>query len=72
MADNDYEYVMKSAQVFHPSFFQSKWRVKLYHLNGTGQWDDMGTGYVSIIKEVLINCLCLGRRVLYKNDVGNK
>lgn len=54
MADNDYDYELKSAQISNPSFFQAKWRVKLYHLNMTGQWDDMGTGHVSIKKEVRV------------------
>ena len=52
MEDNDYDYETKSAQVPHPSIWQNKWRVKLYHLNMMGQWDDMGTGHVSIKKEV--------------------
>jgi len=34
------------------SFQNYKWRVKLYDLNGDGQWDDKGTGFVSIIKDV--------------------
>lgn len=50
--DSDYDYEMKSAHPLSPTIFDSKWRVKLYKLNFTGQWDDMGTGYVSIIKEV--------------------
>jgi hypothetical protein len=49
---NDYEFEIKSAHVIHPSIINSKWRVKLYHLNTHGQWDDMGTGYVSIKREV--------------------
>ncbi|GMH61059.1 hypothetical protein TrLO_g14677 [Triparma laevis f. longispina] len=24
------------------------WRVKLYQLNGTGEWDDLGTGHISL------------------------
>jgi hypothetical protein len=52
MTDNDYEYELKSAHIIHPTIFQSEWRVKLYHLNNQGQWDDKGTGYVSIKKEV--------------------
>ena len=27
-------------------FKTNKWRVKLYHLNENGQWDDFGIGYV--------------------------
>ena len=27
-------------------FETNKWRVKLYHLNENGQWDDFGIGYV--------------------------
>ena len=53
--DNDYEYEIKTAHVVHPSILHSKWRVKLYHLNPQGQWDDMGTGHVSIKKEVNFN-----------------
>jgi len=29
-----------------------KWRVKLYHLNDDGLWDDKGTGHIQIIKKV--------------------
>jgi hypothetical protein len=50
--DSDYEYEMKGKHPINPLIFDSKWRVKLYKLNYTGQWDDMGTGYVSIINEV--------------------
>lgn len=31
----------------------TKWRVKYYKLNNTGEWNDYGTGYVQITKEVL-------------------
>jgi len=34
------------------SFLDIKWRVKLYDLNSDGQWDDKGTGFVFIFKEV--------------------
>ena len=54
MLDNDYDYEMKATHPLNPTLFDSKWRVKLYKLNFSGQWDDMGTGYVSIIKEVKI------------------
>lgn len=50
--DSDYEYEMKGKHPINPFIFDSKWRVKLYKLNYTGQWDDLGTGYVSIINEV--------------------
>lgn len=53
MSDKDYEYEMKSAHLSQPSILGSKWRVKLYHLNMLGQWDDMGTGHVSITQEVV-------------------
>ena len=48
MSDSDYEYELKTAHVIPTSIINAKWRVKLYHLNSIGQWDDMGTGYVSI------------------------
>jgi len=50
--DNDFEYETRNIHPISPSIFESKWRVKLYKLNNIGQWDDMGTGYVSIMKEV--------------------
>ena len=53
MGDNDYDYEIKSAHVPNSSILNNKWRVKLYHLNMMGQWDDMGTGHVSLKKEVL-------------------
>ena len=36
-------------------FKTNKWRVKLYHLNENGQWDDYGIGYVFCAYEQ--NCL---------------
>lgn len=50
--DSDFEYELKAAHFINPHMFESKWRVKLYHLNNEGQWDDMGTGYVMIKKQV--------------------
>ncbi len=55
MSDNFYDYGIKSEELYNPSFFLNKWRVKLYHLNNNGQWDDMGTGHVSIKKKVSDN-----------------
>ena len=52
MSDNDYDYEMKSVHVLCPTMLDTKWRVKLYKLNFSGQWDDLGTGHVSIIKQV--------------------
>jgi hypothetical protein len=51
MSDNDY-YESKSSNLLDPNFLDNKWRVKLYNLNLMGQWDDMGTGYVFILREV--------------------
>ena len=31
---------------------ENKWRAKMYQLNTDGGWDDLGTGYSQIIKEV--------------------
>lgn len=53
--DNDFEYEKHSAHVISPIVLSSKWRVKLYHLNEEGQWNDMGTGYVSITRELIDN-----------------
>lgn len=52
--DTDFNYEKRNIHPINPSIFESKWRVKLYKLNLIGQWDDMGTGYVSIIKDVSI------------------
>jgi hypothetical protein len=52
MNDHEYELNLKSLGEFDPSFFANKFRVKLYNLNSAGQWDDMGTGYVSIKEDV--------------------
>lgn len=30
----------------------NKWRVKYYQLDTEGQWEDIGTGYVFIMKKV--------------------
>ena len=32
----------------------SKWRAKLYILNGNGSWDDQGTGEFQVIKEPVL------------------
>ena len=52
----DYEYEMSSSHKEAGGSLEknTKWRVKLYHLNEDGQWDDKGTGYVQILKEVII------------------
>ncbi len=52
MNDHEYDLNSKILGEFDPSFFQNKFRVKLYNLNPAGQWDDMGTGHVSIKEEV--------------------
>ena len=74
--DNDFEYETRIINPISPSIFESKWRVKLYKLNYIGQWDDMGTGYVSIIKEVnkelnFITKFIPGRRLFHKNVCRN-
>lgn len=52
MSDNDYDLDLKNTNILESPLLQNKWRVKLYYLNSNGQWDDMGTGYVSFKKEV--------------------
>lgn len=52
MSDSDYDFEIKSAHIIPHFLLTTKWRVKLYHLNLQGQWDDMGTGHVSIKREV--------------------
>jgi hypothetical protein len=54
MNDNEYDLNSKISGEFDPSFFKNKFRVKLYNLNAEGQWDDMGTGHVSIKEDVII------------------
>jgi len=54
MNDNLFDLNSKSSGEFDSSFFQNKFRVKLYNLNVEGQWDDMGTGHVSIKEDVKI------------------
>jgi hypothetical protein len=49
MNDSDYDYELK---VMPNTVYNSKWRVKLYHLNPLGQWDDKGTGHVNISQDV--------------------
>jgi hypothetical protein len=49
MTDSDYDYELKAIP---NHVFSSKWRVKLYHLNSLGQWDDMGTGHITLSQEV--------------------
>ncbi len=44
------------------NFLDIKWRVKLYDLNPDGQWDDKGTGFVFIFKEVSFIKLTTFRR----------
>jgi hypothetical protein len=51
MSDDHYDDYEIKTHSFH-NIFTSKWRVKLYHLNQLGQWDDMGTGHVSIKRNV--------------------
>jgi hypothetical protein len=51
--DNEFEGDLKITNPIDGLILQSKWRVKLYHLNLVGQWDDMGTGHVSIKSEVI-------------------
>lgn len=70
--DSDFEYELKSAHPFSMTIFESKWRVKLYKLNLTGHWDDMGTGYVCIIKEVNFLLIYVGSRLLHKNVFRNR
>ena len=53
MTDTDYDYELKAINV-HSNILDSKWRVKLYHLNQSGNWDDMGTGHISIKQEVFL------------------
>jgi hypothetical protein len=50
----DYEYEISSTHKDNTvtNEINNKWRVKLYHLNEEGQWDDKGTGHVHIIKQV--------------------
>jgi hypothetical protein len=50
----DYEYEILSTHKDNNanSDPNMKWRVKLYHLNDDGQWDDKGTGYVCVNKQV--------------------
>jgi hypothetical protein len=50
----DYEYEILSTHKENNAISDTniKWRVKLYHLNDEGQWDDKGTGYVFINKQV--------------------
>ena len=51
----DYEYELKlscSNQTNSPVIMNNTWRVKLFHLNGEGQWDDQGTGNVQITQIV--------------------
>ena len=45
------------------SEYNTKWRVKYYILNKEGQWTDIGTGYIFIIKKVIFFniTLILGR-----------
>ena len=53
----DYEYEISSTHNKDSSptaETNTKWRVKLYHLNEEGQWDDKGTGNVEIKKQVKI------------------
>jgi len=52
MNDHEYDLNSKSMGDFDQTFFANKFRVKLYNLNSLGQWDDMGTGYVSIKEDV--------------------
>lgn len=51
----DYEYEISSTHKDTPSLHDPntiKRRVKLYNLNQEGQWDDKGTGYVNVSKQV--------------------
>lgn len=51
----DYEYEISSTlnkEGNVQNYLNSQWRVKLYHLNEEGQWDDKGTGHVQIKKQV--------------------
>ena len=52
----DYEYEVLSTHKENNVVTEgnNKWRVKLYHLNEEGQWDDKGTGHVFINNQV--NC----------------
>ena len=54
MTDNDYDYELKAINV-HSNILDTKWRVKLYHLNQSGNWDDMGIGHIYIKQEVILN-----------------
>ncbi len=58
MSDSDYDYELKAIP---NHIFDTRWRVKLYHLNSSGQWDDMGTGHIIINQEV-INSINKGGR----------
>lgn len=51
--DYDYELKSNNHNASNNLLFNNKWRVKFYQLNEEGQWDDMGTGNVQIIKKVL-------------------
>jgi hypothetical protein len=50
----DYEYEISSTHKENQNSndANTKRRVKLYHLNQEGQWDDKGTGYVNIARQV--------------------
>lgn len=71
MSCDDYEDELKSADIVNESFLESKWRVKLYKLNTNGQWDDRGTGHVTIIKEVN-KTFTIGRGLCFKNGFRNR
>lgn len=47
----DYEILSTKDSSIHNDA-NTKWRVKLYHLNEEGQWDEKGTGHVLINTQV--------------------
>ena len=66
----DYEYELKLSynQPISPVILNNTWRVKLFYLNGEGQWDDQGTGHIQITQIVII-LLIAGKTNLFKNDI---
>ena len=54
----DYEILSTKDSCIHNNA-NTKWRVKLYHLNEEGQWDEKGTGHVLINTLVKKNIMSL-------------
>lgn len=51
-SDNDIDLFASSSTNALATTSDSRWRAMLFQLNDDGNWDEIGTGYSQVVKEV--------------------